>query len=517
MQSQKSQYFYDTAGKVSKARTDVAAGGDSGLFLLVAALFLAALLISLPETAIDIFIIFGFLLAGAAFIIALLARKFSDIKGFCLLMSLITLLRLAVNVSVSRAILLTGSGGRLVNWCGMTIHNGFVSIVIYSALAIIAFTFIFGSWRSVFCRAAEHLKQILPFEKTNIEIGRRAKFFRSMIIVAKLSVCEAIIVLVTACVTLTGTSALRIFNFVGGGDIVNADGPVGAIGASCFTLVPAILMASASLILINKAFLIVQSTQEPEMNEPKAVAVYVESREISSGIDSVQPTVQNNIDTIISEVMDSSSTVVSIAASDTDFVTQNSKEASFENSSIEQETVESSEDYYDRITSALRDTNASIILLAGEKISKLPVTAAVNVAIRFAQTQKRCLLIDTDASRNAVSQAFEVNSNLSRGKAVKSCIENLWICPADDLDNTSSNDLKKKILKAGRIFEQIVIYSPNATSAYLRNAFDGMVEAAVFFGRSPSLNSLADSLEDWGCRVTFETDLLKQNAIANTV
>jgi hypothetical protein len=460
MYRKKKQPVADTSADMKNSSDTAAMASDSTLFLLTASLFLAVLLVGLPGIVIDILIIFSLLLTGAAFFIAALARKLSDVKGFGVLASFVTLLQLTGNVSAVRAILLTGGAGRVVNWCGAAIYGGLMSIILYSASALIAIVFILGGWRFIFHQTAESLRQILPFGTVSSETGRRATFFKDMIIVAKLSVCAAIIAFMTACVTLAGAMA-------------HVNKPAGAIGASCLTLVPAILIVGGSLILINKQFLIVRENQEFETSDLRTAAIYVKSREIRREKPSAQNTANHT-------------------------------------TSTQPSTDESMDHYYDRIISAVQNTNASVILLAGEKIGELPVTAAVNIAVRFAYMNKRSLLIDTDASRNAVARAFEADSIGADGKAVKTCIENLWICPADDPTLTHPDGLAKKIAQSRYLFEQVVIYSPNAGTDHLKNQFAGIVHAAVFFGKGVGLKSLLGLLTKSDCHVIFETALFNR-------
>jgi hypothetical protein len=419
-------------------RYNAAMVSDSTLFLFIAVLFLAMLLIGLPGVAIDIVMIFVLLLTGAALFIALFARKLSDIKGFCILAGGIALLRMGGNVAAVKAILLSGGAGRVVNWCGTTMYGGMMSIIVYSAAALIAIVFILGGWRFVFRRAAESLRQVRPFDTVSSETGCRETFFRSMTIVAKLSVCEAIIAFMAACVTLAGAMA-RI------------NEAAGAIGASCLTVVSAILTVGGSLILINKQFLIAQDAQESETSDLRTAAIYVKSREIHRNDTHTSGTSQNK------------------------------------NKSMDR--------YYDTIFSAVQHTHASVILLAGERIADLPVTVAVHTAVRFAYRNKRTLLVDTDASRNAVAQAFEVDIAAAHKKPAVTCIENLWISSA------------QPFLESDMHFEQVIIYSPNAASADYMHQFADMKGAAVFFGKAAGLGGFAETLKKSGCHIIFETAL----------
>ena len=51
---------------------------------------------------------------------------------------------------------------------------------------------------------------------------------------------------------------------------------------------------------------------------------------------------------------------------------------------------------------------ARTLLMAAENVDELPVTAPVNIAMRLAKRDKRCLLVDLDWERDAIAKVFDV-------------------------------------------------------------------------------------------------------------
>ena len=60
-----------------------------------------------------------------------------------------------------------------------------------------------------------------------------------------------------------------------------------------------------------------------------------------------------------------------------------------------------------------------IIVLASDKVHSLPVTVAVNIAIRLAQKKQKVLLVDTDDERNAVAHVFDLNPEVHVQKKIQ--------------------------------------------------------------------------------------------------
>ena len=78
----------------------------------------------------------------------------------------------------------------------------------------------------------------------------------------------------------------------------------------------------------------------------------------------------------------------------------------------------------ERIIEAAGESNGFVLLAATER-KELGVTAAVNIAICLAQKGRKCLLVDMDIERSAVSRVFDVHG-IEAG-VVKTCIGNLWV------------------------------------------------------------------------------------------
>ena len=124
------------------------------------------------------------------------------------------------------------------------------------------------------------------------------------------------------------------------------------------------------------------------------------------------------------------------------------------------------EENYEFITGRIRqlDKKYKSILFASAQSEALPVTIPVNVAIGLAKSNKRCLLIDLDANRNAVAEVFDLDSSQTslHPEPVKTDFENLWVWPAYNL--IQQINIGKIVEKTAGNFDFILINAPSLTN-----------------------------------------------------
>ena len=97
----------------------------------------------------------------------------------------------------------------------------------------------------------------------------------------------------------------------------------------------------------------------------------------------------------------------------------------------------------------------------------------VNVAMRLAQKGLKCLLIDLDLQRDAISKVFDIDSDKAGNRAhtdvlsgeIPSCVRNLWVWPASNFGKTdgcqSAINIKELIANLESRYDHLIIYAPN--------------------------------------------------------
>ena len=140
------------------------------------------------------------------------------------------------------------------------------------------------------------------------------------------------------------------------------------------------------------------------------------------------------------------------------------------------------EENYELVTNRLKQVGKKhkSILFASVESGTLPVTIPVNAAIWLAKNKKRCLLVDLDLKRNAIAEAFKLDSekNSLSTKAVKTEFENLWVWPACNFTQPKQMNIKEIAQKASDKFDFILMNAPSLTSSPDRKQIISTAKAA---------------------------------------
>ena len=105
-------------------------------------------------------------------------------------------------------------------------------------------------------------------------------------------------------------------------------------------------------------------------------------------------------------------------------------------------------------------------LFAANRVSDLPVTVPVGVAVELAQT-RTCLLIDLDIRRNAVATVFDLDTTLEphlQVRAMATGVENLSVWPSRNFQLLKQMNLKQLIENASKTYASVLIYAPCLTT-----------------------------------------------------
>jgi hypothetical protein len=145
------------------------------------------------------------------------------------------------------------------------------------------------------------------------------------------------------------------------------------------------------------------------------------------------------------------------------------------------------------------------VLLAATRINDLPVTVPINLAIQLAQKGK-CLLIDFDSKRDAMAQAFEIDSSKINTdliiRPVSTLIDNLDIWPAGFFNCYRQMNLRMLIEAANKKYDHILLYAPYLPALPDRNQIAYCAKRAVIFSMSDNRDSpLYHLLESQNCRI----------------
>ena len=163
---------------------------------------------------------------------------------------------------------------------------------------------------------------------------------------------------------------------------------------------------------------------------------------------------------------------------------------------------------YDSLLAGIEKLNgkAQCLLFAANGIKDLPVTVPVQIGVRLAQS-RRCLLIDLDLKRNAVAQVFGLDeTEASPPTAIRSVpteFENLFVWPAAHFKRQGHMNIKQLVERAGRQYDQVLIYAPYLTTLPDRRQVASVCTNAYSFGNGKD-NRLKRLLDACKCPVARE-------------
>lgn len=511
----------------------------------------AGLLLPLSGRILDVLLIFSLSLTVAVLIITFSASRAVEVLGFPLLIVLAALLRMALSVAGSKLILSQGSAGTIIGFLGgIFVEENFVfTIMALGVLTVVIFGTISKAAKSISHTTEEFITDIVPAKQISIDsdlaaglvdhtkairlrdgIAREIGFYAAMSGAAKFILCAAVIELMIIVVDIVAS-------------IAAAQGPPAAaqmsagyslyeglqnghlkihatLGAGMITQISALLAAIACKYLVQKTY-VPCVADGPFGGAEAAERVKVVSSEVPSApaVDSQHGNaivaIEAQATTEDLKLLDGpqcsengkdnfSQTVPSSTKAPGDDLPTGEIECVFEHSLSLWGAADDS-DYYDAITELIVSESggdAKTILMAAESAKVLPVTVPVNVAIRLARNGQRCLLIDFDLERDAISSVFDINPNYAddavNREAVTTAspagINNLWVWSASHLPNTEKDskcnepmNIKKALVSLEKQYDRVIVYAPDIRRLADLDGVAACVQGAMLFGGEAEL------------------------------
>ena len=451
------------------------------VFIAAAAGLLVGLLLGVHENLLDILWVCAFCLAGAATLICAAAKNSVDLVGFVPIVWVLTLLRIALGAMTARKIIGHHSTGVLIGSVGkaLTASAPLGAVLTGLVLAAVLAILIFGACQRMTSAANSYLRQVLPLKRIGIEtdlrmglinesnaqtlakkIATEVRFFFGMTGVSMLMRGEAAISVFTLLGCLVTLASGNSFETISQEGLL---GPVMAFGV--FSLVPAMIVAVSCGGLMSKETLALapeEAGQEPVTT--KKITLINQETGDAEEIELLNPDFVNHagVDERIVEFEPPRE-----AAAATAFP-----------------ACSSPAEYYKQLGHMITavKTRPRAAVLGSKDIRSLPVTVAVNIAIGLAQQKQKVLMVDTDTTRNALAQVFELDPVLMQKKIQPSCLENLSACSV----GVDKIDLLLKKKKITERFDTLLIYAPEADVACLTEKVGGSWEVFFFGDAAPA-------------------------------
>lgn len=477
------------------------------VFITAALVLLGAFLVPFSPAVLAVIWVCTFCLAGAVTIICLAAGSSSDLIGFVPLISSATLLRLVALAAASRRIAQQDLPDPLTNATGVFVSQNWPlgAILVCLLMAAIVSIAVFAASQRIFLASTGYTQRILPLKRIGIETDMRMgviteeqaqtlaqrivtefRFFAGMHGVATLIRGEVgiIVVILLACVLMPALGpGLQTLS---GQELMSQYVPP-VVGLAIFTLVPAVIAAVACGAMMSRDTLALRSENPPQAASPtRKIAIISKDSGVSEEIELLNPefTLQSgeqiaDFEPIGAEIAvpeetqtpsrsafeEALQTAQALSAPVAETSKTPEPAAADKPDGDEKMICRNAEEYYEKLSRIIcRSAMPARVLLAAGSAADLPVTVAVNVAIRLAQKQKKVLLVDSDTSRSALAQVFELDQRMLQKKAMPTCFENLSVC------NIPASKLSRLLQKSAvaRVFDVALVYAPDAGQLKIR-------------------------------------------------
>ncbi len=514
-------------------------GRNDFLFTAGAVAIIAGFFVPLSTHVVDVLIIFTTTLTVGILIIAFLARTSLEISGLPLLIILTTELGLGISIACSKLILSKGQCGTIIGlFDHVFIQNNIIpAIIVFIALSVIIFGTIFKAVKAIGRTASKFITDVVPIKRISIDsdlnagiinkqqaldlqgkTAREARFFVTMTGAARFILCAAVVELVIVMVNIVASMAFGVMSYADTGITVQTYGSL-AIVAGVITQMWALITVLAARYLVRKSSTPAATGDELEEQTVKEVEV-VTGEVVSRRVEELKHDDRVYVETPKAAFEECEWLDEPGPANAKDHVWECPLEFAENDKKEDKPTLWSldnfEEDYcYEAIAELIEGKSANevrIILMAAESLEELPVTVPVNITMQLAQKEHKCLLIDLDPERGAISKAFDVDSTNTcenlRAKGIETCIANLhvWGVSGSEIGENNEINVKEIIAELDNEYDHIIIYAPNIRLLVNHNAIASSVQSAMLFGPdskiiSASILDFSKILGGYGCGI----------------
>jgi len=232
------------------------------------------MIVPIPHMLLDMFITLNIAAALSIVLISVYAQRALDFSAFPTLLLITTLFRLAINISVTRLILLEGDAGQVVQSFGGFVIGGsiVVGLVVFFILMVVQFVVITNGAGRVAEVAARFTLDAMPGKQMAIdadlnagqitdeqarqrrlEIQQEADFYGSMDGAAKFVKGDAIAAVIITLINLFGGMVVGMFQQgLGFSEAVSRFSTL-SIGDALAAAIPALLISTATGIIVTRA------------------------------------------------------------------------------------------------------------------------------------------------------------------------------------------------------------------------------------------------------------------------
>lgn len=465
--------------------------------LAVAVCVLGGILVPLPNWGMDVSLIINLCLAAALVLIGWTARQAAELSALPGLLTLATTIRIISHVSATRMIYLEGYGGMLLSLAGgvtAALQSPWIRVIwpIVAGMALLSIvqtarriqrtTMTFTEEIQISRELAIHTRYRKgQMDRDSAELSRQALdretvFYRGIASAFNLLRIEGVVVMLTLgflCIGFGGSSIREAEKVLSDPRYLSL-----LTAAAVMSITPELLIAMAFRRLAG--VLTADWPKEISGQPIPAEKITIISRQSGQAeeVELLNPDFRETS----RETMEAT-----LSRSDSEQV------ASFEPAGVAHQKIRppeeykarysSMDDYYVDLCGTVRQAGKMIMMAAAE-LAHLPVTVAVNTAIRLAKDGETVLMINAEPGRNAIAEVFDLQESSGNNMAAASCIANLSIWLGREFVEGKPDHLTNLAAQ----YQRILIYAPQILTLSSGTDLARLTDQVILFGPAEPQN-----------------------------
>ncbi|MDA0772967.1 MAG: flagellar biosynthesis protein FlhA [Cyanobacteria bacterium] len=276
------------------------ASNQSNMLAAFAIIILGMLLVPLPNFILDLAFVINFAFSLGILLVTMYVRKSLDFSTFPTILLFVTLLRLALEISATRSILLNGYAGNVIHSVGSFVVGGnfVVGIIIFLILFVINFIVVTQGAGRVSEVAARFALDSMPGKQLAVdadlnagiideneaktrrkEIAREADFYSTMDGGSKFVKGDAIASIVIAVVNIAAGFVIGMVQLKMSAADAASTYTLLTIGEGLASQIPALVVSVATGIIVTRA--------EPDLNLAEDIGAQLFSRKEVIGVSAI--------------------------------------------------------------------------------------------------------------------------------------------------------------------------------------------------------------------------------------
>lgn len=276
------------------------ASNQSNMLAAIAIIILGMLLVPLPNFILDLAFVINFAFSLGILLVTMYVRKSLDFSTFPTILLFVTLLRLALEISATRSILLNGYAGNVIHSVGSFVVGGnfVVGIIIFLILFVINFIVVTQGAGRVSEVAARFALDSMPGKQLAVdadlnagiideneaktrrkEIAREADFYSTMDGGSKFVKGDAIASIVIAVVNIAAGFVIGMVQLKMTAADAASTYTLLTIGEGLASQIPALIVSVATGIIVTRA--------EPDLNLAEDIGAQLFSRKEVIGVSAI--------------------------------------------------------------------------------------------------------------------------------------------------------------------------------------------------------------------------------------